>query len=200
MESKSKIRRAVLTGALGIVWLAAVVAAMKAQMDRERVPGPEGVPAPLWPQESILTEPSTLPVLILAIHPKCPCTRATLEELAVLHTELRGRLRSYLLFARPEGCSDEWTKSEYWSLALSIPGVVPIVDPEGKEAARFGALTSGHAFVYIPGGRRIFSGGITRARGETGPNAGRSSISALVTGTGSSVKTTSVFGCALRAP
>lgn len=194
------VRKGVLIGFLGVAWLLCVLWGMNAQMERERIPGSEGEPTVRWPEASFLTGPSTLPVLVLALHPKCPCSRATLEELAVLHRDLAGRLRSQLLFLQPEGCSEEWVRSDLWTLALSIPGAIPVADPGGREAARFGARTSGHAFLYGRSGLLLFSGGLTRARGTTGPSAGLASITSLVNGRGPSCARTPVYGCGLRNP
>lgn len=192
------VRKPILVGALGVAWFLSVAAMMKLQMDRERLPGQEGVAASRWPESSPLPAPSASPVLVVALHPKCPCSRATLEELAVLHRDLKGSLRSTLLILLPEGCPDDWARTDLWTQALSIPGVTPVLDRGGEEASRFGARTSGHAFLYAPEGRLLFSGGLTRARGETGPNAGRAAITALVgRRAGAARDRNPVFGCPL---
>lgn len=193
-------RRTGLLAALGILWLGAVLHYARAQMDREQRAGGEGTPATQWPAESILARPSTLPVLVLALHPKCPCSKATLEELGILQTSFPGKLRVDVLFVRPEGCSDDWVRGPHWDLAGSVPGVFPVIDPDGREARCFGARTSGHAFLYAPGGKLLFSGGITRGRGQSGSNAGRSSIEKYLGSGNLTVAKTSVFGCALQAP
>jgi len=50
--------------------------------------------------------------------------------------------------------------------------------------------------LYDISGRLVFDGGITSARGHQGDNAGRSAISALLTGQHDVVvRATPVFGC-----
>ena len=69
---------------------------------------------------------------------------------------------------------------------------------EGREAARFGAATSGQTFLYDARGGLLFSGGITGARAHAGDNAGRSAVVTLLNGTGGpAAPRTSVFGCPL---
>jgi hypothetical protein len=115
----------------------------------------------------------------MAIHPHCPCSRASIGELAILMAHNHGRLAAFVVFVQPPGFDENWTKSDLWSSAGSIPGVTRIID-HGAEAKRFGATTSGQTMVYDPLGRLLFSGGITAARGHFGDNAGVSTIARLL--------------------
>jgi hypothetical protein len=49
--------------------------------------------------------------------------------------------------------------------------------------------------LYSAGGERLFSGGITFARGHAGDNAGRAAIEAWSTGSPPGYRETPVFGC-----
>ncbi len=82
--------------------------------------------------------------------------------------------------------------------AACIPGVSVLADPDGVEARRFGALTSGDAFLYDAGGRLVFRGGITPSRGHQGESAGRSAIEAFLKGGRPRTATAPVFGCPIR--
>jgi hypothetical protein len=107
-----------------------------------------------------------------------------------------------VLFLQPEGFSEAWARSDLWRQAEAIPGVVPVLDPRGLEALRFGALTSGQTALYGPDGRLVFSGGITGARGHSGANAGRSAVVARVERSVRVSTTTQspVYGCPLEGP
>jgi hypothetical protein len=72
-----------------------------------------------------------------------------------------------------------------------------IFDPDGVEARRFGAETSGHTLLFAGDGRLLFSGGITASRGHAGDNAGESVIVALVNNQTPALTRTLVFGCSL---
>jgi hypothetical protein len=130
-------------------------------------------------------------------HPHCPCTRATIGELASIMAHSQGRLTAYVLFLKPAGFSEEWEKSDLWRSAESIPGVTAVIDDEGAEANRFHAATSGQTLLYDAGGHLLFSGGITGSRGHSGDNAGHSAIVSLVNAGVAEQTESFVFGCPL---
>ncbi len=130
-------------------------------------------------------------------HPKCPCTRASIGELAQIVAETQGKLTAYVLFTKPQGAGADWDDTELRRSAAAIPGVTVVTDADGSEARRFGAETSGHTLLFDPDGALLFSGGITASRGHAGRNAGESAIIAAVNGGRSDSAGTPVFGCSL---
>ena len=72
-----------------------------------------------------------------------------------------------------------------------------VLDPDGREARRFGVKGSGHVLLYEPSGDLVFSGGITPSRGHEGDNPGRSAVIDLINGGRAAVHRTPVFGCPL---
>src|SRR3954470_2128670 len=99
-----------------------------------------GAPSAAWPADACR--------LIVFVHPQCPCTRATIEELdrIVARTGARSGIRVCVLSLphRPEA----WTKSDLWSAASAIPGVEVIADVRGEIARAFGVETSGTTLCY----------------------------------------------------
>jgi hypothetical protein len=73
-----------------------------------------------------------------------------------------------------------------------------IDDVGGREAARYGIVTSGHVLLFDPSGARLFSGGITGSRAHEGDNDGAEAVVRLVMGSGPAVPAHPVFGCAVR--
>ncbi len=165
--------------------------------------GDAGTPAhppPAWPAQSQVAAPSTLPRLIMILHPKCPCSRASVEELSKLMTRCQGKLTASVLMIRPNGVPDGWEETDLWRSAAAIPGVTVTVDMGTDEAKRFGAATSGQTFLYSPTGELLFAGGITESRGHIGDNAGSASIIALLSTEASrhnNPAKTPVYGCPL---
>lgn len=135
--------------------------------------------------------------MLVFAHPRCPCSRATLGELAVLMAQAHGRVQAHVWFYRPENLPPGWEKTDLWHSAAAIPGVSVACDVGGAEARHFHARVSGQTLLYAADGRCRFSGGITAARGHSGDNGGRSAVLALLDHAAMESVTAPVFGCAL---
>jgi hypothetical protein len=133
----------------------------------------------------------------MTLHPQCPCSRASVHELAEIMSRSEGRLDARILFVEPENAPAGWLDGALWREAKTIPGVTVSVDKDGQDAAEFGASTSGQVMVYDATGVVRFSGGITDGRGHEGDNAGQLSVLDLVRTGKSPVATTPVYGCSL---
>ncbi len=197
MIGPSTVRSRLLAGC-ACLWLAAIALGMRTIMEYASTPGDPGGPPPLWPVDSAMCPPAGRPVLVMMAHPRCPCTRASLEELSRLLARVDGRLDTRVLFYAPAGADEEWWKTDLWRNAASIPGVETILDEDAVESRRFGTETSGHALLYDGRGRLLYSGGITVARGHVGDNAGRDAVEAILKGDPTARRRSPVFGCALH--
>jgi hypothetical protein len=183
-----------------LVWFTGIVFGTRRLLDYENTPSVRADAPKLWPAASRIPHTPGMPVIVVMGHPKCPCTRATIGELALLMTRLQSQATAAVLFIHPDGAPADWEKTDLWQSAAAIPGVTVLADPRYREADLFGAQASGQTFLYDRSGLLEFNGGITALRGHSGDNAGRSSIVALVTGEGDFQRQTSVFGCSLRTP
>ncbi len=186
--------------AVGVVWLCVVGAGLRVMLEYETTPGVAATAPIRWPADSEIRRLPARHTLILFAHPHCPCTRATIGELALLMARVQGKVSACVLFVKPKGVAEDWEQTDLWRSAAAIPGVIVLEDEDGVEAARFGANVSGQAALYDANGRLLFSGGITASRGHSGDNAGRSAIVSLLTaGTAQQAKT-AVYGCSLHDP
>jgi hypothetical protein len=172
-----------------VMWGGAVAFGFASMSRFESTPGPASVAPATWPAESAVPLDGGRPALVMFVHPRCACTRASLHELErlLVHAE---ELETWVVVAG-DGPSENRTKAE------AIPGVRVLVDPSGTEALRFGSHTSGHVVVYSAEGDLRFSGGITGGRGHEGDNLG--SAAALTAALARPTAPTSpVFGCTLK--
>ncbi|MBX3315355.1 MAG: hypothetical protein KF902_00675 [Phycisphaeraceae bacterium] len=110
------------------------------------------------------------PLARMYVHPRCPCSRASLLELASLMSAPGVDADVEIHLYSPADASDDWAKGRTWQIAERIPRARVLIDPEAARAHADGALTSGHLVVRTAAGTVAFSGGITRARGEQGPS------------------------------
>ena len=179
-----------------VVWLSAVAGGMALVWSYNHRPGESAAAPARWPADSHVPRANGYTLVMLA-HPKCPCTRATVEELSKLMTHTEGRLKAFVLFVKPLGAPKDWDRSDLWQSASAIPGVTVLNDEDGAEAKRFDAHVSGQVMVYGRAGKLVFQGGITESRGQMGDNAGRSAIEAQVNRGISERDRTLVFGCPL---
>ncbi len=179
------------------IWLAAVAFGVRAASEYDAQPGAPADPPSSWPRASALPRRPDVPTLVAFVHPRCPCSRATLAELNVVMNRMRGRVTADVVFMRPSGVPANWTRTGSWRRAHEIPGATVLADTDGIEAQRFQARTSGQIVLYDRDGRLVFDGGITASRGHEGDNAGRRELLALLAGGTGDHATSRVFGCAL---
>jgi hypothetical protein len=199
-HSFSRRLRWVLGVSGGALWASAVGGGIVLLWSYASTPGLIGTPPSDWPSESTIARAPAQATVVMMAHPHCPCTRASMTELAVLMGRLGDRAVAHVLFLLPKDAATDWEKTDLWRRAAAIPGVTVHSDVAGVEAARFHAATSGQTVVYDGAGRLIFRGGITGARGHEGDNAGLERIVSLVRSGKADRAESSVFGCPLQDP
>jgi hypothetical protein len=181
----------------GGLWLGAIVAGSMVMLHYAESPGMAASAPVKWPSGSGIPQDPARSNLVLFVHPHCPCSRATIGELALLMAQSQGQVKAHVWFLRPAGMTEEWTKTDLWESAAAIPGVQVHTDEAGVEASRFRAKTSGQTVLYDRDGALMFQGGITLARGHSGDNPGRSAVTAMLDDGLLGMVKTPVFGCAL---
>jgi len=179
------------------LWVALAGGGMAALWAYSNHPGMASTAAKCWPHDSVVIPTAGRATLVMFVHPYCPCSRASIGELALLVRHCREKVSVHVLFLRSAGEGDGWEKTDLWNSANAIPEVRVSVDVGGAEARRFGVSTSGAVVLYGSDGTLLFEGGITGARGHFGDNVGRDSVTALLNGSVSGPLHSFVFGCDL---
>jgi hypothetical protein len=198
MTNKAKKKRlAWLLPALLPVWAVFVGFGVYRLLRYSFEPGLKGNAPRTWPVTTRVMRSGNA-TLIVAVHPRCSCTQATLGELEVLLAQCPGLVQANLLMYRPANSANVWSDTDLTTKALKIPGVRVVDDVGGVEAARFGALTSGQVLLYSAAGTLLFEGGITASRAHYGDNNGRDAIVALLRHEPAGISSTPVFGCSLK--
>jgi hypothetical protein len=183
---------------LATLWLAAVLVGFWHLGTYASVAGPSGSPPGTWPAQSGIARRAGAPALLVFAHPQCPCSRASISELARLMVRARDPLSAHVIVYRPSSEPIAWAQGHNWRSAAAIPGVRVSADVDGIESKRFGVNVSGHTLVYDRQGFLVFSGGITAARGHEGGNDGRLAIESFLLKRAMTISHTPVFGCFLR--
>jgi hypothetical protein len=183
-----------------MLWLGAVIGGFAAALIHEQTPAESHEVVAHWPAQTVCVAPHGKPMLVVFIHPKCPCTRASLGEIAHLHRACGDRLDMQFVFLERGDAPWRSSDTEHWETVREINAGPAFVDADGTEHHRFGATTSGEVFLYLPTGELAFHGGVTVGRGHSGESAGRAAIEAIVMKSAVPVTTTPVYGCSLESP
>jgi hypothetical protein len=191
-----KLLRPYVLAVATAVWLVATAAGMVRLVVYAQTPGDTGTAPLIWPGGDAVRRQGGKPTLVLALHPACTCSQATLDQLDRLVTSHPGAFDVVVLFA---GYDNLPAGADVIGPALAARRDIRRVDDHGADIARrFGALTSGHALLYDEDGRLRFTGGLTRARGDAGDSVPLAYLQAWATGIRpAGAATFSVFGCAL---
>lgn len=185
-------------GAAVVSWLALLILGFwQLYLYEHRAGRDQGVVPSRWPAESSLALDDRRFTLLVFVHPRCPCSRATLHELSRLLARVESQVLVTVVFSYPDDVPPDWERSDLWNIATNTTGVAVVRDRGGHEAQRFGAGTSGDVTMYSANGDLWFSGGITGSRGHEGDNFGSAAIAGLLQGELTPPLSAPVFGCCL---
>jgi len=179
------------------LWIVTVAAGLGGLARYAAIPGAASSPPSTWPADSAIPYDPAFVTVVLFLHPRCPCSSATVGELQRALAWKNVPTRLCVVLARPAGASEAWSKSPLTDRVMGLKPSVVVDDVGGREAARFCAATSGQVVIYDASGRLAFHGGVTASRGHEGDNTGRSAVSAILAGEPSQPTGTPVFGCPL---
>jgi hypothetical protein len=191
MTSRSRILLA-----LAAVWGTAAISGLSVLAHYSANSGVASV-ARDWPAGTGIDRPRDRFFLLIFVHPDCPCSEATLEELNRLRTKAGEHLAVTIVFSKPTATEEDLRHTTLWNQASVITNVKLMADIGGAEAARFDASTSGQVLLFDATGRLRFRGGITASRGHAGDNDGEDCIIAILAGSMPPIQQTPVYGCRL---
>jgi hypothetical protein len=185
-----------LTALLLAVWTAGAGAVLLAIDEYKARPGAAGA----TPRHADAPPAAAnRPWLRMFVHPRCPCTRASINELRDLLAAAPADVYAEVVLVLPSGAPDDWRQAPIAVAAARLPHVVVRCDEGGAEADRFGVQTSGHVLLYGADGNLQFTGGITRSRGHQGHSTGSRAVAALLRREPAADAEHPVFGCPLVA-
>lgn len=180
------------------VWLIMVSVGMLLLIDYSSEPGTTNFHSASWPNNSEIIQGEFVPTLVMFMHPRCPCSRASLSELARLLADRHDTVAIRTVFFCPSDEPEAWAQTGLWDLAAKLTGDQPIVDRQGREASLFGASTSGYVCLFAQTGERLYGGGITSGRGHEGENRGSQTVQRLLDGNSDAHVEYPVFGCPIQ--
>src|SRR4051812_45988136 len=85
------------------LWIVAVGSGQWVLLNYDTAPGATSHVSSDWPEGSQLRRDAGRPQLLMFVHPRCPCSRASLGELAQLMGDCQGLVTAHVLFFTPLG-------------------------------------------------------------------------------------------------
>jgi hypothetical protein len=205
-SNRSNSRRLLL---LCVAWLVCVASSFTALALYKAAPSEFGRTPLAYPSDSSVKRTPQRAAMIMFIHPRCACSRASLTELGRVMASYRGALGvDVTVMVRSEAVADEaLERAPLVAQARALQGAQVRFDVAGVEAMRFAAETSGHTVLYAADGSLRFSGGLTNSRGHEGPSLGHAYLASALSEANESAskagqqslerRAAPVFGCGL---
>lgn len=187
-------RNAVWLVIAGLGWAGILVVGILMLLRHDFTPGQSSGKVPArWPTDTALVRRSGLSTLVMAVHPNCPCSRASVEQLERIASQDEHPVQVVALFFD----SPSLESSATWKSVSNNPDIQAVVDKRGRLAERFGAMTSGEASLYDTEGQLRFHGGLTPSRGHSGPGRGGEAVLSLAAGQNVACLSAPAFGCSI---
>ena len=133
--------------------------------------------------------------LTVALHPKCPCSAATMTQIEEISRQFPSLTLRFLVFRPTDG--QTWEDTPLLRRAKALRSEL-IDDPDGRLAASEGLPASGATQLLDPDGQVCFRGGLTSSRGHEGRSLGTQSVEQLLSGRLATASTTPAYGCPVR--
>jgi hypothetical protein len=188
-------------GIFQLIWLSGTASGFFLLGAYHARPGQPGKPLVRWPEESPVRLDPDRPTLLIFLHPRCPCSRASVAEIASIAASYPDRFAVHAILYQPEGPSEDWDRAEAAAAEEApIPGLRRWTDRGGRLGRRFGVETSGHVLLFDPDGGLLFEGGITPSRGHRGGNLGLEALVARIERRDVGAGSSPIFGCPILDP
>jgi len=182
-----------------LVWAGVIIYGVVILMQYQNKPGITQITSSQWPNPPGISLAKNQPTMLLFMHPYCPCSRATLDNLSRLLVKTHNKVQIYILFFSSSKFPQKWVLSDTWNEASKLPGVHVLIDRDGRIAKQFQASISGQVLLYGTNGHKLFDGGITPSRGHSGDSSGSARIESLILKQTQPIfRSVAVFGCPIQ--
>jgi len=179
------------------VWVALVSYGVASLLIYDSKPGQVASAPSSIPDDLVGTGSPDRQWMLVFLHPHCPCSRATLDQLEAILVSNKQEFECRVLIVVPPEAKPGWENGPLLERVASISGISIERDFGGTTAIRFAAATSGQVLFYGSDRSLAFSGGITASRGHSGECVGARAILHLLENKLSPTTMAPVYGCPL---
>lgn len=191
--------RPTVLATLIMAWGIAVILGLELLWQFQSTPGSKtGGENPAWPRGTSIQASSDGLTLVMFVHPRCPCTVASVGELRRITGGLSQTPHLHLIVLQPLEHDEHWQNNDLVNQARQLPQADVHWDQGGKIAQLFGAKTSGQVLLFNPQGQCLYRGGITGLRGQEGPSREGDVLYGCIASGRQADHDYPVFGCALQ--
>lgn len=134
--------------------------------------------------------------VVVALHPGCACSSATIGELARIYHRVPEEIQITALILKHGTDDVSWTRPNDLATLANVKARI-LIDTNGLLARRLGMAVSGQLHIYSPNGKLLYNGGITRGSGEIGDNLGEQSVMEIIHGSLARSESYPAYGCSL---
>ena len=163
----------------------------------DQTPGQVAEPQPLTKVDLHWSSPAPFR-LVMGMHPMCPCTRASVDELQRLLLDSQGAIECQVLSFEPASNPEKFRDAKLNRQVELLPNTTLVPDPDGEMAAQLGMHTSGAVVLYDRWGTPMFYGGVTGSRGHVGLSPGGKALLDMVQGSSPATRRTPIYGCPIQ--
>jgi hypothetical protein len=192
-----QVSKLAIAGCLSL-WAAGILFGTRYLSSYSNTPGETAMPVERWPVDTALHLGPNGTTLLVAIHPQCTCSAASVEELRKAVARSGEHPLIYALVYHPSNEPEAWSDTSAVRAVRKIPGSRIVIDRDGADIDKFHARVSGEVFLYDARGSLRFKGGVTARRGHPGESKGSDALTTLLRHTDLPFVQTPVFGCSLR--
>ncbi|BBM82387.1 hypothetical protein [Candidatus Uabimicrobium amorphum] len=193
----------------GVLWLGAIIASFYFFGVYENTPGKLGIVPKKLLRTPQLGISKKKPTLLVFLHPRCPCSHATIGALEIIISRTANPCEVVVVFYAPKDEKKHWYQTRLFQKAQKISLLLQhkkskiqlrtYVDREAQQSKKFGATISGTVLLYDAADALRFHGGITLSRGhfDSGDNFGVEAIVNILNKKSNKITQTPVFGCSI---
>lgn len=178
-------------------WAAFIAYGAKSLILYSSKPGLAATAPWILPESEIGIHLGPNPVLLVFLHPHCPCSRSTLEQVQSILETQSSKIDCRIYVVVPPQAFEGWENGAMVNRLNDFEKATFEIDRNGRIASRFCASTSGQVLLYRSDGVLVFSGGITANQSHAGKCPGLLALVARLQDIGKPFVQFPVFGCPL---
>ncbi len=137
------------------------------------------------------------PVLVVFLHPHCPCSGSTLEKIQSIMERSSSEIDCRVYVVIPPEAPEGWEDGHINNRLRDLKNATVEIDRNGSIASQFSASTSGQVLLYRDDGVLAFSGGITSNQSHAGRCLGLLALDERLQTKDLPFAQSPVFGCPL---